>query len=38
LSKITEILLSNNRKRNTFTSPLEVNNKVFNDVYKLSLE
>lgn len=38
LSKITEILLSNNRKRNTFTSPLEVNNKVFNDVYKLGLE
>jgi predicted nucleic acid-binding protein/GNAT superfamily N-acetyltransferase len=38
LRKITEILLSNNRKRNTFTSPLEVNNTVFNDVYILSLE
>lgn len=35
LAKITEILLANNRKRNTFTSPLEVNYKVFNDVYKL---
>lgn len=38
LAKITEILLSNNRKRNTFTSPLEVNKAVFNDVYVLSLE
>lgn len=38
LYKITEILLFNNRKRNTFTSPLEVNNLVFNDVYNLSLE
>jgi ribosomal protein S18 acetylase RimI-like enzyme/predicted nucleic acid-binding protein len=38
LHKITEILLANNRKRNTFTSPLEVNNKVFNDVYKLVLK
>jgi predicted nucleic acid-binding protein/ribosomal protein S18 acetylase RimI-like enzyme len=38
LPRITEILLSNNRKRNTFTSPLEVNHKVFNDVYKLVLK
>jgi ribosomal protein S18 acetylase RimI-like enzyme/predicted nucleic acid-binding protein len=38
LSKITEILLANNRKRNTFTSPLEVNFKVFNDVYKLVIK
>jgi predicted nucleic acid-binding protein/GNAT superfamily N-acetyltransferase len=36
--KITEVLLANNRKRNTFTSPLEVNNHIFNDVYKLVLK
>jgi predicted nucleic acid-binding protein len=38
LSKITEILLANNRKRNTFTSPLEVNYTVFNDVYQLAVK
>lgn len=34
-SKVVEILLSNNRKKNTFTSPLEVNNNIFSDVYML---
>lgn len=37
LKKINEILLGNNRKRNTFTSPLEVNKNVFNEVYLLNL-
>ena len=34
--KVTEILLSNGYKRNTFTSPLEVNKDVFKSVYKLA--
>jgi hypothetical protein len=33
--RITEILLLNGFKKNTFASPLEVNFKVFNDFYKL---
>ncbi len=35
LSIINNILLANNRKKNTFTSPLEVNYKIFNDIYRL---
>lgn len=38
LPKITEILLANKRKKNTFTSPLEINHEVFNDIYKLVLK
>jgi len=34
--KVTEILLSNGYKRNTFTSPLEVNKDVFKSVYELA--
>ncbi len=34
--KVTEILLSKGFKRNTFTSPLEVNKDVFKSVYELA--
>jgi hypothetical protein len=34
--KVTEILLSNGYKKNTFTSPLEVNKDVFKSVYELA--
>jgi predicted nucleic acid-binding protein/GNAT superfamily N-acetyltransferase len=33
---VTEILLSNGYKKNTFTSPLKVDYKIFNSVYKLA--
>lgn len=36
--RITNILLSNNHKKNTFTSPVKVNINVFNDVYALNLK
>lgn len=33
--KISEILVNNNRSKNTFTSPLEVSKDVFNQLYKI---
>lgn len=35
---VSEILIANNRKKNTFTSPLEINNKIFADIYSISLK
>ena len=35
LNKITEILESNGKPRNTFTSPLEVSKEIFNQIYKI---
>jgi len=37
LSKVNEILVNNERKKNTFASPLKVNNKIFNDIYILGI-
>ena len=34
--KVTKILLANGYKKNTFTSPLKVNNAVFGSVYRLA--
>lgn len=34
LNKVNEILVENERKMNTFASPLEVSNKIFIDIYK----
>jgi len=34
LKKIDEILVLNERKCNTFASPVEINNKIFIDIYK----
>ena len=33
---VTEVLLSNGYKKNTFTSPLKVDNEIFNSIYKLA--
>jgi len=35
--KITKIFEDNNRKKNTFVSPVLVSHKVFNDLYKIAL-
>lgn len=35
LSKITEIFEKNGKPRNTFTSPVEVNREIFNQIYKI---
>src|ERR1700757_2494161 len=35
LDKITEVLESNGRVKNTFTSPVEVSKEIFNQIYKL---
>jgi predicted nucleic acid-binding protein/GNAT superfamily N-acetyltransferase len=35
--KIADIFLVNNRRKNTFSSPVEVNTNIFNDVYTLNL-
>lgn len=38
LNKITQILEENGRVKNTFTSPLEVSNKIFNKIYEIGKE
>ena len=34
-SKVNQVLNSHGRKRNTFTAPLEINNEIFLEIYKL---
>jgi len=36
--KITKIFADNNRKKNTFVSPVQVSHEVFNDLYKTALQ
>ncbi|AUP79901.1 hypothetical protein [Flavivirga eckloniae] len=38
LQRINEVLQKNERKKNTFPSPLKVNSKIFNEIYKLGTE
>ncbi|MFH6965037.1 GNAT family N-acetyltransferase [Flavobacterium plurextorum] len=38
LNKITQILNENGRKKNTFTSPLEVSKEIFNKIYEIGKE
>ena len=38
LKKVTEVLIDNNRPRNTFTSPLEVSKEIFDLLYKIGKE
>ena len=38
LNKITKILEENGRVKNTFTSPLEVSNEIFNKIYEIGKE
>ncbi|GAA3579439.1 GNAT family N-acetyltransferase [Snuella lapsa] len=38
LDDINNVLQNNGRRKNTFASPLEVNNKIFNDIYRIGIK